>query len=42
MREKKLKNAPLKEAIFELYWQLPKDPTNFPHDPELEFALGLF
>ncbi len=42
MPKKKLKNAPLKEAIFELFWQLPLDGSNFPTDPELTFAVGKF
>jgi|SRR6185312_8023917 len=42
MLAKKLKNAPLKEAIFELFWQLPLDPTNFPTDPDFSLAVGKF
>jgi len=38
----KLKNAPLKEAIFELYWHLPLDQTGFPTDSEFDIALGKF
>jgi uncharacterized protein (TIGR04255 family) len=42
MPGKKLNRAPLKEAIFELYWDLPLDATNFPVDPEFDIALGKF
>jgi uncharacterized protein (TIGR04255 family) len=42
MPSKKLKHAPLKEAIFELFWKLPLDATNFPFDPEFDMALGKF
>jgi uncharacterized protein (TIGR04255 family) len=42
MPSKKLKQAPLKEAIFELFWKLPLDATNFPFDPEFDMALGKF
>jgi len=38
----KLKKAPLKEAIFEVFWQLPLDMTNFPTDPDFDLALGKF
>ena len=42
MKRKKLKNAPLKEAIFELYWKLPLDEQGFPLDPEFDLAQGRF
>jgi len=42
MRSKKLKNSPLKEAIFELSWQSPLDQTGFPLDKEFELVLGKF
>jgi uncharacterized protein (TIGR04255 family) len=42
MPGKKLKHAPLKEAIFELFWKLPLDATNFPVDPDYDMALGKF
>lgn len=42
MKGKKLKNAPLQEAIFELFWQSPLDATGFPFDKDFEFALGKF
>lgn len=42
MRSKKLKNAPLKEAIFELVWNSPLDKTGFPVDKQFELALGKF
>lgn len=42
MRSAKLTNPPLKEAIFELFWDSPLDPTGFPEDKEFEFALGKF
>jgi uncharacterized protein (TIGR04255 family) len=42
MAAKKLKKAPLKEAIFELYWELPLDATNFPVDAGFDMALGKF
>ena len=35
-KEKKLNNAPLKEAIFELFWNIPIDNTGFPRDPNFE------
>ncbi len=42
MSLKKLKNAPLKEVIFELYWELGLDDTNFPFDAEFDLAQGRF
>ena len=42
MGKRKLKNAPLREAIFELTWQSPLDSTGFPEDKEFELALGKF
>jgi|JI9StandDraft_1071089.scaffolds.fasta_scaffold05059_3 uncharacterized protein (TIGR04255 family) len=42
MKKKKLKNAPLKEAIFEILWELPLDSTGFPTDLDFELAQGLF
>jgi len=42
MKKKKLKNAPLKEVIFELLWELPLDPTGFPIDLDFELAQGIF
>lgn len=38
----KLKNAPLKEAIFELFWTSPLDHTGFPIDNEFDLAQGKF
>ena len=42
MSAKKLKNAPLKEAIFELFWRLPLDQKKFPYDPDFDLAQGKF
>jgi uncharacterized protein (TIGR04255 family) len=42
MKIEKLKNAPLKEAIFELLWELPLDRSGFPTDKEFDFAQGKF
>jgi uncharacterized protein (TIGR04255 family) len=39
---KKLKDAPLKEAIFELFWQSPLDNTGFPIDRGFDLAQGKF
>jgi len=41
-KRKKLKNAPLKEVIFELLWELPLDQTGFPIDTGFELAQGIF
>lgn len=39
MKHKKLVNSPLKEVIFDLFWQLSHDNNNFPYDPEfLDFS----
>lgn len=38
----KLTNAPLKEAIFEIFWSTPNDKTGFPTDKEYELAQGRF
>ena len=38
----KLKNAPLKEAIFELFWNGPIDKSGFPIDNEYDLAQGRF
>ena len=38
----KLKNAPLKEAIFELFWNGPIDKSGFPIDNEFDLAQGRF
>ena len=42
MRNKRLKNAPLQEAIFELFWDSPTTRGGFKIDREFEFALGKF
>jgi uncharacterized protein (TIGR04255 family) len=42
MKQKKLKNAPLKEAIFQLFWELPVDESGFPVDEEFDLAQGIF
>jgi uncharacterized protein (TIGR04255 family) len=42
MEGKKLKFAPLKEVVFELFWELPNDATGFPVDPDFDIALGTF
>lgn len=43
MKSRKLKNAPLKEVIFELHWELKVDQdTGNYYDPEFDFALGSF
>ncbi len=42
MVAKKLKNAPLQEAIFELFWNLPLDQKQFPYDPHFDLAQGKF
>lgn len=42
MPRQKLKNAPLQEVIFELFWKLPLDESGFPYDPGIDRALGKF
>lgn len=42
MPRHKLKNAPLQEVIFELFWKLPVDSDGFPFDPGFDMALGRF
>lgn len=42
MSLQKLKNAPLKEVIFELHWQQTIELSGFPSDPGFEFAVGRF
>jgi uncharacterized protein (TIGR04255 family) len=42
MSSTKLKNAPLKEVIFELHWNCPIDNTGMQKDEEFEFAQGRF
>lgn len=42
MPRHKLKNAPLQEVIFELFWKLPLDESGFPYDPGIDRALGKF
>ena len=42
MSDIKLKNAPLKEAIFELFWNGPIDKSGFPIDNEYDLAQGRF
>lgn len=42
MSSTKLKNAPLKEVIFELHWNCPIDNNGFQKDAEFEFAQGRF
>ncbi len=42
MPRHKLKNAPLQEVIFELFWKLPLDENGFPYDPGIDRALGKF
>lgn len=42
MAGKKLKNAPLKEVSFELFWKVSANETRMPHDPGYQFALGRF
>lgn len=42
MSSQKLKNAPLKEVIFELHWKLILDDAGVPHDPGFELAVGKF
>lgn len=38
----RLKNAPLKEAVFELFWDSPLDKTGFPVDQEFDLSQGIF
>jgi uncharacterized protein (TIGR04255 family) len=42
MSRKKLKNAPLKEAIFELFWNSPINKAGLKVDREFELAIGKF
>jgi hypothetical protein len=42
MSEQKLKNAPLKEVIFELFWEGTTQPNELPQDPGFENAVGKF
>jgi uncharacterized protein (TIGR04255 family) len=42
MANKKLKTAPLREAIFELFWDSPVDSSGLKLDKELELSLGKF
>ncbi|MEM9936318.1 MAG: TIGR04255 family protein [Bacteroidota bacterium] len=42
MYRKKLKNAPLREVIFEIFWKLPVNNQGFLSDPGFEFAQGIF
>ena len=42
MSDKKLKNAPLQEVIFELKWELALDEQGLPYDPGFDNALGVF
>lgn len=42
MSKTKLKNAPLKEVIFELHWNCPIDNIGMQKDVEFEFAQGRF
>ena len=41
MTAKKLKNAPLIEAIFELRWELSKKPDGRQFDPHHKILLGI-
>ena len=40
MSRPKLKNAPLREVIFELLWKLPVNEAGMAFDPSFELALG--
>lgn len=42
MGRKKLKRAPLREAMFEINWQSPRDATGFPVDKNFDLGLGKF
>lgn len=42
MSKTKLKNAPLKEVVFELHWNCPIDNFGIQKDEEFEFAVGRF
>ena len=42
MKQRKLKNGPLDEIVFELLWNIPIDQTGFPTDSEFTFAQGIF
>lgn len=42
MSRKKLKNAPLREAIFELFWDSPVDKSGIKLDKEFELSQGKF
>jgi uncharacterized protein (TIGR04255 family) len=42
MSSAKLKNAPLKEVIFELHWECPIDSGGNPYDAGFDLALGKF
>lgn len=42
MSTTKLKNAPLKEVIFELHWDCPADSSGIQTDPGFELAQGVF
>lgn len=42
MSRKKLKNAPLREAIFDLFWDSPVDKSGIKLDKEFELSQGKF
>lgn len=42
MSRHKLKNAPLQEVVFELFWELPLLSSGQPSDPGFDFAQGKF
>ena len=42
MSKNKLKNAPLKEVIFELRWESTLDDSGNPYDPGYDLAQGKF
>ncbi len=42
MSSAKLKNAPLKEVIFELHWECPFDSNGHPYDAGFDLAQGKF
>lgn len=42
MSRKKLPNAPLKEAIFEVFWDSPLDKSGLKVDKEFELSIGKF
>lgn len=42
MSSTKLKNAPLKEVIFELHWECPLDASGNPYDVGFDLAQGKF